>query len=71
LIWPGSLRGAETPALWRYVGMVRRSDVSVFTTDIPQKEFDDLESVRDPWEISEVILNHACFVKPDDTFAGP
>jgi hypothetical protein len=63
LTWKTS-QGA--PVLRCYIGIVGQAGVSVFTMDIPQKEYDTLEPVTDPWEISEVILNHAHFVQPDD-----
>jgi len=57
---------AQTTALRCYVGMVLTSELVAFTMDIPESQFHALESVVDPFEISNVVLNHARFVAVEE-----
>lgn len=56
---------AKIPTLRCHIGVVRSSHLSSFTLDIPKKEFDSLNSISDPWELSEILLDQGNFIPPD------
>lgn len=59
LTWKGA---GEGRALRCYIGVVVDPGLFAFTMDIQGGEFEALDSVVDPWEISENVLNYAPFV---------
>lgn len=53
---------------WRcYAGVItKRNGVATFTLDVRKKDYDLLPSLKEPWEIAELVLKFAPFISVED-----